>query len=305
MRLRSFLGLSGALLVLLGLQGSATEPPGRGFAGSFVWQADDPAFGGISGLELSANGTDFVAITDRGGWLSGRILRDATGRITAVEHGPVTALRALGSDFLRAGRRDAEGLAIAPDGVAYLSFERVARVLRYGAIGGPAENLPTPPEFESFGRNSALEALAIAPDGALLTLPERSGGGARPFPVWRWNGTAWDQPFTLPRRGGFLPVGADFGPDGRLYLLEREFHGLGGFASRVRSFAYGADGLTGERVEMQSKPGQHDNLEGIAVWQDGAGDIRLTLVSDDNFLFVQDTEIVEYRVLPQEGAPPA
>ena len=40
---------------------------------------------------------------------------------------------------------------------------------------------------------------------------------------------------------------------------------------------------------------QFDNLEGIAVWADGQG-IRITMISDDNFLFVQRTELVEYRV---------
>ena len=40
---------------------------------------------------------------------------------------------------------------------------------------------------------------------------------------------------------------------------------------------------------------QFHNLEGIAVWVDGQG-IRITMVSDDNFLFVQRSELVEYRV---------
>ena len=34
---------------------------------------------------------------------------------------------------------------------------------------------------------------------------------------------------------------------------------------------------------------------GIAVWEDGQG-IRITMISDDNFLFLQRTELVEYRI---------
>lgn len=297
MRLCPRVGVIAALLLTLGLQTGATEPPGPGFAGSFLWQSDDPDLGGVSGIEVSHDGLAFSAITDRGGWVQGRITRDGAGRITGLTTGPVTPLLALDDAPLRKGRRDAEGLAIAPDGTAYLSFERVARVLRYARLDGSAENLPTPPEFAAFGRNSALEALAVGPDGTLYTLPERSGAVDRPFPVWRFRGGIWDQPFAVPRLDGFLPVGADFGPDGRFYLLEREFRGLGGFASRVRSFVLDGQGLADERVDLQSRPGQHDNLEGIAVWRDAAGDIRLTMVADDNFLPVQDTELVEYRVL--------
>lgn len=45
---------------------------------------------------------------------------------------------------------------------------------------------------------------------------------------------------------------------------------------------------------MQSEVGRHDNLEGLSVWQDAQG-VRLTMVSDDNFMFFQRTEFVEYR----------
>lgn len=297
MRRRPVLAVAAGLALFLGLTGSASQPPDPGFVGAFRWSSADGDLGGVSGIELSADGLAFTAITDRGGWVQGRLTRDAEGLVTGVTAGPVTPLFARALAPLLKERRDAEGLAVAPDGTAYISFERVARVLRYGRIDGTAQNLPTPPEFADFSFNSALEALAIGQDGTLYTLPERSGGMTRPFPVWRFRNGEWDQPFSIPRRDGFLPVGADVGPDGRLYLLEREFHGLAGFASRVRSFAIGG-ALGDERTEMESTPGLHDNLEGIAVWRDRLGDIRLTMVSDDNFLFFQRTELVDYRLSP-------
>ena len=36
----------------------------------------------------------------------------------------------------------------------------------------------------------------------------------------------------------------------------------------------------------------------LAVWRDANGAIRLTMIADDNFFWVQRTEVVEYRVLP-------
>jgi len=82
-------------------------------------------------------------------------------------------------------------------------------------------------------------------------------------------------------------------PDGQFYLLERDFTGLG-FRTRIRQFD--AD-FTNETVLLETGNARHDNLEGISAWRDDSGSIRLTLVSDDNFLFLQRTEIVEYRVL--------
>lgn len=297
MRRSARLGLTAGLLLSLALDSSAGSPPmAAGYLGTFPWQMEVERFGGFSGIEVIGDGAGFIALSDRGRVIEGRFQRDASGVVTGIEAGPLTVLRGKGDARLRPGRSDSEGLALAPDGTIYISFEGVARVLRYESLTGEAENLPSAPDFARLQRNSALEALAIAPDGALYTLPERSGGETTPFPVWRFDGTGWSQAFDLPRRGHFLPVGADFGPDGRLYVLEREFRGIFGFASRVRALTLGPGGLAKEDVVLETRVGRHDNLEGISVWRDGPGSLRLTLVSDDNFSMWQETQIVEYRI---------
>ena len=159
-----------------------------------------------------------------------------------------------------------------------------------------AIRIPRPKEFNELQNNSSLETLAIDAEGTLYTLPERSGKLSRPFPVFRYRGGTWDQPFSIPRRPPYLPVGGDFGPDGKFYLLERHMSGIFGFQSRVRRFDLGPDGVSGEETLLESKTGTHDNLEGISVWRDQSGAIRMTLIADDNFKFFQTTEVVEYRV---------
>lgn len=287
--------MAGAFLVL-GLQGSASQTLPDGLVAAFPWRMDDPNFGGLSAIELADDGRSFLALSDRGAWTRGQITRDSQGRVTAIDARPMRFLRGRFEAPLDDGRNDSEGLAVAADGTLYVSFENIARVLRYDTIDGPAQNLISPREFGRMQRNSALEALAIGPDGTLYTLPERSGELNRPFPVWRYRDGVWDQPFGLRRDGGYLAVGADFGPDGRLYLLERELHGLAGFSSRVRSFAVSDTALSDERTDLKTQPGQHDNLEGISVWRGPDGAIWLTMVADDNFKFFQSTEIVEYRL---------
>ena len=95
-----------------------------------------------------------------------------------------------------------------------------------------------------------------------------------------------------------MPVGADFGPDGRFFLLERAFLGAWGFRSRVRVFDIVEDQIVHESVAFETTTSEHDNLEGISVWMDSTGQLRMTMVSDDNFFLLQQTKIVEYA-LPQ------
>lgn len=299
MRRRPQRALIAGLVLLLGLgpEGSATPQPTPGYLASYRWtMPDDPLFGGLSGIEVSPDGTALTVISDRGTWTSGTIRRDAAGRIVSVEAAPMQHLRGKGRAPLQRARSDSEGLAIAVDGTMFVSFEGAARVLRYRAPGGPAENLPVPPAFRRMQGNGALEALAIDAEGTLYTLPERSGSTTRPFPVYRFRNGEWDQPFAIPRRDSFLPVGADIGPDGRLYLLERQFRGILGFASRVRRFSLTDDRLGRGETLLQTAAGTHDNLEGVSVWRDAAGQLTLSLIADDNFKFFQRTEIVEYRI---------
>jgi len=61
-------------------------------------------------------------------------------------------------------------------------------------------------------------------------------------------------------------------------------------------FAISGDRIVQEQTLIDTPPGRHDNLEGLTVWQDMAGRIRLTMISDDNFNFFQRTELVEYAL---------
>jgi hypothetical protein len=296
MRRRSASGLILGLSVVFGLVGSASTPMPPGFFAAYHWQSDDPLFGGFSAIETDADGLDFVVVSDKSAYTAGRFTRDAAGRITTVAAEKINLLH--GPDSLSLGeyRTDTEGLALLPNGQAYISFERSARVAHYATFDGPGIVIARPQAFKVMQLNSSLEALAVDAEGTLYTLPERSGDVARPFPVYRFRGGVWDQPFSIPRLGSFLAVGADIGPDGRFYLLERQFRGLSGFASRVRRFEIGTNQLHHEETLLQSVPGQHDNLEGLSVWRDTGGALHLTMISDNNMLFLQRTEIVEYRV---------
>ena len=165
----------------------------------------------------------------------------------------------------------------------------------YAKQGPVAVKAPRLAAFKQLPENKALEALAIDRRGHLFTLPEGAVTPGGAIPVWRWNGTGWSQPFSLPRRGKFKPVSADFGPDGKFYVLERDFTFFG-FRSRLRRWAVTPAGLGSEETLLKTAAGTHDNLEGLSVWQDAAGRLRATMVSDDNFNALQVTELVEYAL---------
>ncbi len=291
---------SSALQIVLALglvlTAGAAGQPAAFFLGRTVWAVKAPWFGGFSGIELSPDGRRMTVLSDRGTIVTADIRRGSTGLIDGISVRSAVPLRSSRNVRLTGRINDPEGLALAPDGSLFVSFEGVTRVARYRSPAAPAQLLPRPEAFRHFPENRALEPLAIDSRGRLYTLPEDAPDAAGNIPVFRWNGRAWSVPFSIPARDGFLPVGADFGPDGRFYLLERSI-GIFGFRARVRRWDIEGGMARNETILAVTRPGRFDNLEGLSVWRDGAGRIRLTMISDDNFFFLQRTELVEYALV--------
>lgn len=291
---RPVLALAAATLLSLPGPHASADPARAELVSTYVWPRADRARGGWSAIEMDADGRTFTIVTDDGYLADGTLVRDGDN-IVGVE--VVQTAKLVGDDGapVEGPFDDSEGLAVMPDGSAWVSFEGEGRVRQIR--GAPSLRVPDPLDFAGLQTNSGLEALAVDADGSLYAIPERSGDLQRNFPVYRLKDGRWTVPFTIPRRGNFLPVGADIGPDGRLYLLERAFQGIFGFRSRIRRFDVAIDGLSGEAELITTGSGDFDNLEGLSAWRDDAAAIRLTAISDDNNFPFQRTEIVEFRVL--------
>ena len=259
-------------------------------------------FGGISGLEVSADGARIAAISDRSVWLEARLEREG-GRLSGVSEARLIPLL---SDGERPSllRGDAEGLAAETlDGPRFVSFEQLWRVGRFDGPEDEETPLPGAPEWEGRSGNEALEALALAPDGRLLAIRERRDED----PFERFEGW-WLDPRTgesirieVPRIDGYVVTGADFGPDGRLYLLVRTFSNFLGFRFAVQRFRVEADALVDGEVLAKVTGVGADNGEGIAVWRPeeaagGDGRTRVLVISDDNFNLIQRTLLYEFAV---------
>lgn len=290
------LGLGLTVLALAAVLAAPVPPPLKAVeVGRFVWKVPDRHFGGLSGIDLRPDGLGFVVISDSAAFFSGRFTRGVNGEVTAAKVRPPVFPLSHHGTRLDDWMDDAEDVAFVPGGGLYVSYETHDRIVRYGRGGREWIEEYWPPVFRTFAVNKGIEALAVDANGRLLAIPEVPPAGGD-TPVYHVRGDEADVAFTLRRDRNWAPTGADFGPDGRLYLLERDFWPFLGFSSRVRRIALEGDRVTADEVVWQSDPGRHDNLEGLAAWRDGAGAIRLTLVSDDNFLPVQTTEVVDLRV---------
>lgn len=254
------------------------------FRGALRISPPDGDFGGLSGL-LWEDG-EALAISDRTRWFRFPV---------AIEDGRLEGIGAIASGPLRdAGGADAdgrgwdsEGLAHLADGRLLISFEGDHRVQEFDDEASPAGAELRAAEWEEFGSNSGLEALAVDASDRIWAIRERSGAEDRPFPVFVSSSSGWEEK-TLPRDNGYLPTGADFGPDGWLWIVERKFSLFTGFKTRIRRARWGA-GAAPDAIEiMATFPASAglDNLEGIAVREED-GETRILLVSDDNFMALQ------------------
>ena len=125
-------------------------------------------FGGLSGLRLDAKGERFIAITDKGGWFTGRIVYQGT-EMTGLDD--VEASPMLGPDgkpITSRGWFDTESIAL--DGsLVYVGIERVNRILRFdfakGFTRALGEVVSLPPAARKLPYNKGIEALVVVPKG--------------------------------------------------------------------------------------------------------------------------------------------
>ena len=290
--------LSLGLIAALGLTGLVwaqdTAVPGPGFLGSFNMKP--LGVEGVSALWISPDGGRVMLLSDRSFAVTGRITRGADGQITRIDLADPTPLRGRDGRELRRGQMDSEGLAVGPTGEVFLSAEGPARVFRSARLGATLQQIGRPRDFGTLPGNGSLEALAIGPDGTLYTLPETEATDQTPFPLFAYRDGRWTTIAQVPRRDAFLPVGADVGPDGRLYILFRSFSAISGFSTLLQRFTLTQTGLGPPLTLIETGPGIHGNLEGLTVWRDPKGGLTASMVSDDNGIFLQNAELVEYRL---------
>ena len=261
---------------------------GLRLVGAVQLTANHAQFGGFSGL-LVEDGR-LTAVTDQGWLLSAELAGGGTLRLGRTAFAPLPG--GVGLDG-KAGA-DAESLA-RRGGALAIGFERDHRVAFFDGDRPTGEV-----RDERFGgtTNNGLEALATLPDGSLMGIRERQSQGTNAAFVLRPEGGIATKRLRL---GGSMQVtGADVGPDGKLYVLRRDFTLLTGVSARIERYWLGEDGFPRpETREVLARFGSDsgiDNMEGIAAWREPGGGVRLTLIADDNFNWFQRTLLLDFAV---------
>lgn len=250
--------------------------------------------GGIqdfSGIETS-DGVNIMLLSDHGFVAVARLDRGYDQQIRALNLRQVTNLRDESGAVLPRLRHYAEDLSVDSRGRIFVSFEQESRVDLYARLDAPAQSLGRHSDFDILDHSASFEAVAVDRQGTVYAIPEHAARLTYGFPSYRWRDGEWTGSFRLPQEYHFYPVSADFGPDGLLYVLERE-RGAQGIRSQVRRFSVQGRAITTPQVVMRTEYNQFGNLEGLSVFRDWNGRIRLLMVSDNNLSPTRPGELLD------------
>jgi hypothetical protein len=277
------------------------------FRGGIELTSSHPHFGGISAIRVETDGASFLAVSDKGHWLRGRIVYDGMrlADIADAEMAPV--LGHDGKPLAVRGWYDTESIARDGD-MVWLGIERVNRIVRLNigrdGLLARAEPIPVPQGIAKLPHNKGLECLEFVPAGlplanTLIAISERGlddAGNIKGFLIGR-SGPA---EFSVKRIGDFDVSDCAVTPKGDLLVLERSFSRLKGVGMRIRrvplsSIQSGAtvDGPALIEADMNY---QIDNMEGLSVHRGADGALVLTLISDDNFSIIQRTLLLQFTL---------
>jgi hypothetical protein len=277
------------------------------FRGGLNLTSSFKEFGGISSIRVQPDGEHFIAASDKGWWLRGRIAYDGTHPTGIVDAEMAAILGADGRPL--AARRWYDTESIAQDGsTLYVGIERVNRIVRfdYGKDGLTARgvSIAVPPGVRTLPNNKGLEALVYVPRGlplagTLIAISERGldkDGNILAFLI----GGPRPGNFVVKRTADFDISDAALLPAGDLLLLERKFSWTSGLFIRIRRIAQ-ADIKPGALVDgpilFESDLGYEiDNMEGLSVHRSASGETVLTLISDDNFSPLQRTLLLQFTL---------
>lgn len=275
----------------LGLPGGAALARGVRFAGGvqLVLDEDSPLHG-LSDLKL-VDDRSFVAVTDAGDLVRGRLRLNAAGRLNGVEALRRRRLSLIdGSPIVDKADGDAEGLFLAPDGIA-VAFERQHRLWVYGSLAdAPHRPMPLASPDVVFPLNDGMEGVSAAPGG--WRIAGESGG------VWdctprRCRAVVAPPPEPIPDTD-YRITGMDRDPSGDgFFVVQRRYRPPVDARAQVRRMA--PDGSLGPVLVELKLPGTTDNFEGIAAKRHGDG-VRLYILSDDNGSERQRTLLLAFDV---------
>lgn len=274
------------------------------FRGGFTLSSNHDAFGGLSGLSF-LDASRFVMVTDQGNFVSGALTDEG------IENVALEVIRnSSGNPLPTKFSKDSEAVDVvfrdgAPVAVR-VGFEHLARLADFDLVDGrptgAARPVPIPDWVTALRDNGSIESVCIAPAaspiaGSTLIITE-----AHSIIEGTWAatilGVADRGDVHLAITPGLNPTDCAFLSDGDLLILERGLNFLS-FSMQVRripSADVRAGSIMDGEVLLKASGSEIDNMEGLGVRTLANGEVRVTLVSDDNFNGFQRTILLDFAL---------
>ena len=267
--------------------------------GAFHLQSKDKRFGGLSGLSIGQDGK-LYAVSDRGYWLSARLMTDPNGVLTNLVDWQIAPILTTAKKPVTGRERDAEALTQSRDGSFLIGFEGAHRIWRYSAppntFASTPVAVPTPSALARAPGNGGIEGLATLPDGRLLILTEQFANADGSLKGWLLDGEQASELSYVPA-DGFRITDCAALDNGDVLVLERRYVPFAILSVRVMRLAakdiHPGAKLAGRELLKLEQPLAAENFEGMAVRQTSAG-ATIFLVSDDNFSSFQQTLLLQF-----------
>ena len=251
-------------------------------------------YGGFSGIVTQNEGSEALVVTDKSFFFVLALQRDKEDSLTGysvVRKGQILSSK---GERLNGRNTDSESIVVDENNNYYISFESNHRIMMHAEVGGKGVFMPKHPMFRKLSVNKGIEALAIDADNRLIAIPEKPPLGISDIPIFRLQNDKWEIIKHVKINDNFLVTDAEILPEGLLLVLERKFSWTQGFKTRFRLISLDKFDNTEPITVFTSTANQFDNLEGLALWRDKKGEMRILTVSDDNFHPLQQSEIREF-----------
>ncbi|VAV98788.1 hypothetical protein MNBD_ALPHA04-2277 [hydrothermal vent metagenome] len=284
------------------------------FLGGWKLDSDFHSFGGFSAM-LAMPDLRFLLLSDNG-ILAGFTLDEKNNRalrpfIARLPAGPEPENEHAMPNW------DSESIVYDEEtGRFWVGYERGHGIWRYGRSFARKEADFAPPIMKRWPMNGGAEAMLRIPGkgsepARFLVFSESQEYKAGGYEALIFDGDPAEKeskPISFGYRPpkGFFITDAALLPDGRALILHRRFTPLEGISAIVSiadiSRIEPGKVWTSRRIATLKKPFTVDNMEGLAVTQEG-DDTIIWLVSDDNFSVFQDNILLKFRLLKGRTKP--
>ena len=269
------------------------------YRGGVELTSTDKRFGGLSGLIVSRDRQEVLAVSDRGWWVSGQLRHDTKGNLVALEKANIYRMQASpANDDPRTFSLDAEALVRSGENSFVVAFEQQHRLWEYPGLFSPPIPIDMPEKITDLPRNSGIESLVRLQNGKLLAIAE---GGIREKEFLGFLFTkSGVVEFFYPYDDYFRPSDAALYSEGVVLVLERGYNNDVGVAARLMLLRLEK---AGDSISMSTtlavdlgNPIPMDNFEGMAFLQEESSQAILYILSDDNYSPSQRTLLVMFEL---------